>query len=43
MKLTPLEIGLLILLFSPITDIIIISIMERRRKQKEENNETDQS
>lgn len=43
MKLTPLEIGLLILLFSPITDIIIVSIMERRRKQKEENNEADQS
>lgn len=42
MKLTPLEVGLLILLFSPITDIIVVSIMERKRKRKEKDDETHQ-
>lgn len=41
MKLTPLEIDLLILLFSPIT-VIGVSIMERKRKRKEKDDETDQ-
>lgn len=43
MKLTPLEISLLILLLSPITDIIAVTIMEKRRKRKEKDNETHQS
>lgn len=42
MKLTPLEIGLLILLLSPITDIIAVTIMEKRRNRKEKNDETHQ-
>lgn len=42
MKLTPLEIGLLTLLLSPITNIIIVSIMERKHKKKEQNDETHQ-
>lgn len=41
MKLTQLEIGLLILLLSPITDIIIVSIIEKRRTRKEKDNKAE--